>query len=75
MLVDSRVERKRNMNPAEILILQKSLCALAMVFSFFGIFSIILGQMRPGRWKLFEAYGFYIFGIYHVAMFGERRRY
>jgi hypothetical protein len=52
--------------------LQMALLAFGMVFALLGILFTLI---RARNFSLWHMYGFQIFGIYHVAMFGERRNY
>lgn len=54
----------------EIYHLQMVLLAFGMVFALVGI---LLTLIRARGFSLWHEYGFRIFGIYHVAMYGERR--
>lgn len=56
----------------EIYHYQMALLAFGMVFALVGI---LLTLIRARGFSLWHEYGFRIFGIYHVAMFGERRNY
>ena len=60
------------MSPAEIHALQNVFLSTGMVFALCAILGTLI-RIRKSR-TIFDRYGFGVFGIYHVAMFGERRK-